>query len=103
MFSNSSTKNPINKNKNRKIWTNFGKFSEIFNFFSYSSAQNGNSVFLRSSANFGEDLEESRGDKIYSLGNPGVKKGPGSWGTRNGEFLVPSLDGDFLLPHEIDS
>ena len=40
---------------------------------------------------FDEDLEEPRSDKIYSLGNRGVKKGPRPRGTRNGEFIVPSL------------
>ena len=49
-----------NRNKNRKISTNFWKFSEIFIFFSYLSAQKGNLVFSRSSANFGED-SRSRG------------------------------------------
>ena len=32
---------------------------------------------------FGEGLEEPRSDKIYSLGNRGVKKDPGLQGTRN--------------------
>ena len=44
--------------------------------------------FSRSSRTFGED---SRSDKIYSSGNRGVKKGPGPRGTRDEEFLVPSL------------
>ena len=47
--------------------------------------------FLRSSRNFGEDLEEQRNDKIYSSGNRGVKIGPGPWGTGSGYLLVPSL------------
>ena len=38
-----------------------------------------------------EDLEDPRSDKIYSSGNRGVKKGPGPRGTRDEEFLVPSL------------
>ena len=63
MFSN-DTKNWLvilkNRNKNWKILTNFWKFSDIFYFFSYLSAQKGNSVFARSSANFGED-SRSRG------------------------------------------
>ena len=63
MFSN-DTKNWLvilkNRNKNWKILTNFWKFSDIFSFFSYLSAQKGNSVFSRSSANFGED-SRSRG------------------------------------------
>ena len=45
-------------------------------------------VFSRSSRNFGED---PRSHRIYSLGNRGVKKGPGPRGTRDEEFLVPSL------------
>ena len=49
-----------NRNKNWKILTNFWKSSDIFSFFSYLSAQKGNSVFSRSSANFGED-SRSRG------------------------------------------
>ena len=44
-----------NRNKNWKILTNFWKFSDIFSFFSYLNDQKGNSVFSRSSANFGED------------------------------------------------
>ena len=44
-----------NRNKNRKISTNFWKFSDIFSLFSYLSAQKGNSVFSRSSSNFAED------------------------------------------------
>ena len=47
--------------------------------------------FSRSSRNFGEDLEDPRSDRIYSSGNRGVKKGPGPWGSRDEEFLVPSL------------
>ena len=38
-----------------------------------------------------EDLEDPRSDKIYSSGNRGVKKGPGPRGSRDEEFLVPSL------------
>ena len=45
----------------------------------------------RSSRSFGEDLEEPRTDKIYSSGNRGVKKGPGPRGSRDEEFLLPSL------------
>jgi hypothetical protein len=48
-------------------------------------------LFSRSSRNFGEDLEDPRSDRIYSSGNRGVKKGPGPRGTRDEEFLVPSL------------
>ena len=40
---------------------------------------------------YDEDLEEPRTDKIYSSGNRGVKKGPGPRGSRDEEFLVPSL------------
>ena len=47
--------------------------------------------FSRSSKSFGEDLEDPRSDKIYSSGNRGVKKGPGPRGSRDEEFLVPSL------------
>ena len=36
-------------------------------------------------------IEEPRSYKIYSSGNRGVKKGPGPRGTRDEEFLVPSL------------
>ena len=63
MFGN-NTKNWLvilkNRNKNWKILENFWKFSDIFFIFSYLSAQKGNSVFSRSSANFGED-SRSRG------------------------------------------
>ena len=38
---------------------------------------------------FGEDLEDSRSDRIYSSGNRRVKKGPGPRGSRDEEFLVP--------------
>ena len=37
------------------------------------------------------DLKESRSDEIYSSGNWGVIKGPGSQGMRDGELFVPSL------------
>ena len=47
--------------------------------------------FSRSSKSFGEDLEDPRSDKIYSSGNRGVKKGLGPRGSRDEEFLVPSL------------
>ena len=40
---------------------------------------------------FWRGLEEPRSDKIYSSGNRGVKKGPGPRGSRDEEFLVPSL------------
>ena len=51
--------------------------------------------FSRSSRTFGED---SRSDKIYSSGNRGVKKGPGPRGSRDEEFLMPSL---FEIPKQI--
>ena len=44
-----------------------------------------------------EDLEDPRSDKIYSSGNRGVKKGPGPRGSRDEEFLVPSLTGALSL------
>ena len=53
--------------------------------------QLGNSVFSRSSINFWRGLEEPRSYKIYSSGNRGVKKVPGPRGSRDEEFLVPSL------------
>ena len=40
---------------------------------------------------FWRGLEEPRSYKIYSSGNRGVKKGPGPRGSRDEEFLVPSL------------
>jgi hypothetical protein len=40
---------------------------------------------------FWRGLEDQRSDRIYSLGNRGVKKGLGPRGTRDEEFLVPSL------------
>ena len=40
---------------------------------------------------FWRGLEDARNDRIYSSGNRGVKKGPGPRGTRDEEFLVPSL------------
>ena len=70
--------------------TNFWKFSKVFIFFSYLIAQKWNSVFSGSSANFGEDSRIWGVKGIYSSGNRGVKKGPGPWGTRDEEFLVPS-------------
>ena len=51
----------------------------------------GTSQFSRSSRHFWRGLEDPRSDKIYSSGNRGVKKGPGPRGTRDEEFLVPSL------------
>ena len=45
---------------------------------------------------FGRGLEEPRSDKIYSSGNQGVKKGPGPRGSRDEEFLMPSL----ILTHQ---
>ena len=46
---------------------------------------------------FWRGLEDPRSDRIYSSGNWGVKKGPGPRGTRDEEFLVPSLFGSYLL------
>ena len=40
---------------------------------------------------FWRGLEDPRSDGIYSSGNRGVKKGPGPQGSRDEEFLVPSL------------
>ena len=40
---------------------------------------------------FWRGVEEPRSYKIYSSGNRGVKKGPGPRGSRDEEFLVPSL------------
>ena len=40
---------------------------------------------------FWRGLEDPRSDGIYSSGNRGVKKGPGPRGSRDEEFLVPSL------------
>ena len=51
----------------------------------------GTSQFSRSSRHFWRGLEDPRSDKIYSSGNRGVKKGPGPPGSRDEEFLVPSL------------
>ena len=47
---------------------------------------------------FWRGLEEPRSYKIYSLGKRGVKKGPGPRGSRDEEFLVPSLHSWFLEP-----
>ena len=76
---------PKTSRKSQKNLTNFWKFSEILIF-------KGNSVFSRSSLNFGED-SRSRGviNKTYSWGNQGVKKCLGPRGSRDEEFLVPSL------------
>ena len=41
---------------------------------------------------FWQGLEDPRNDRIYSSGNRGMKKGPGPRGTRDEEFLVPSLN-----------
>ena len=40
---------------------------------------------------FWRGLEDPRSDRIYSSGNQGVKKGPGPRGSRDEEFLLPSL------------
>ena len=40
---------------------------------------------------FWRGIQDPRSDKIYSLGNRGVKKGPGPRGSRDEEFLMPSL------------
>ena len=40
---------------------------------------------------FWRGLEEPRSYKIYSSGNRGVKKGPGPRGSKDEEFIVPSL------------
>ena len=40
---------------------------------------------------FWRGLEDPRSDRIYSLGNRGVKKATGPQGTRVEEFLVSSL------------
>ena len=48
---------------------------------------------------FWRGLEDPRSDRIYSSGNRGVKKGPGPRGTRDEEFLVPSL----LIQKTIDT
>ena len=40
---------------------------------------------------FWRGIEDPRSDRIYSSGNRRVKKGPGPRGTRDEEFLVPSL------------
>ena len=45
---------------------------------------------------FWRGLEDLRSDRIYSSGNQGVKKGPGPQGTRDEEFLVPSLIGSVV-------
>ena len=42
---------------------------------------------------FWQGLEYPRNDIIYSSGNRGVKKGQEPRGTRDEEFLVPSLVG----------
>ena len=53
---------------------------------------------------FWQGLEEPRSDRIYSSGNQGVKKGPGPRGTRDEEFLVPSLfQGQFSMQKIIRS
>ena len=51
----------------------------------------GTSQFSRSSRHFWRGLEDPRSNGIYSSGNRGVKKGPGPRGSRDEEFLVPSL------------
>ena len=45
---------------------------------------------------FWRGIEDLRSDRIYSSGNQGVKKGLGPRGTRDEEFLVPSLIGSVV-------
>ena len=51
---------------------------------------NSNSIF-EVLEDFWRGFEDPRSDRIYSSGNRGVKKRPGPRGSRNEEFLVPSL------------
>ena len=99
MFGNNTKKWSVilkNRNKNRKILTNCWKFSDIFIFFIYLSAYKENSVFSRSSANFGE---ESRSRGVIKS----IPRGIEEWkkvrdledrGTRNSS--CPMLDHRYL-------
>ena len=71
--------------KHRKILTNFWNFSEIF-------IKKKKIRIFEVLGEFWQGFKEPRSVKIYSLGNRGVKKGLGPQGSRNKEFLVPSLN-----------
>ena len=94
MFGNNTKKWLVilkNKKKKRKILTNCWKFSDIFIFiYIFKCLQRKFSIF-EVLGKFWRGLEEPRSCKIYSSGNRGVKKGPGPRGSRDEEFLVPSL------------
>ena len=77
-----------NRNKNWKILTNCWKFSD---FYTFKCSKRKFGIF-RVLGEFWRGLEEPRSYKIYSSGKRGVKKGPGSRGLRDQEFLVPSLE-----------
>ena len=53
-------------------------------------------VFSRSSRNFGKYSRIQEMIESIPRGNQGVKKGPGPRGTRDKEFLVPSLIGSVV-------
>ena len=79
------------RNKNWKILANFWKiFWYFLYFFIFKCSKRKLSIF-EVLGEFWRGLEEPRSDKIYSSGNRGVKKGPGPRGSRDEEFLVPSL------------
>ena len=80
-----------NRNKNWKTLANFWKiFWYFLYFFIFKCSKRKLSIF-EVLGKFWRGLEEPRSDKIYSSGNRGVKKGPGPRGSRDEEFLVPSL------------
>ena len=105
MFGN-NTKNWLvilkNRNKNWKILANFWKiFWYFLYFFIFKCSKRKLSIF-EVLTEFWRGLEEPRSDKIYSSGNRGVKKVPGPRGSRDEEFLVPSLNGMIQLIFDIE-
>ena len=89
------------RNKNWKILANFWKiFWYFLYFFIFKCSKRKLSIF-EVLGEYWRGLEEPRSDKIYSLGNWGVKKGPRPRGSRYEEFLVPSLP-EFIFLAKIE-
>ena len=82
-----SWKTEIKTEKSWQIAENFLIFSF---FYIFKCLQRKFSIF-QVLGKFWQGLEEPRSCKIYSSGNRGVKKGPGPRGSRDEEFLVPSI------------
>ena len=76
-----------NRNKTEKFW----QIAENFLIFSFLKCSKRKFGIFEVLGKFWRGIEEPRSYKIYSSGNRGVKKGPGPRGSRDEEFLVPSL------------